>query len=79
MENFVTTYGQTYDLILRTTKLYCPDNTKDNLRPKDKNLQEQAHYNLHSTLLEFNVPHVNLPETNMLECAVKEIKEFLHK
>ncbi len=69
MENFCKDYKKTYAHFFVTTKLYSPSNVKDDIRPKEQELQEKADKNLRATLDEFGIEYTllgNEPENEMV-------------
>lgn len=69
MSLFCKDYASTYDHIFLTSQYYPPNSVKDDIRPKDENLQKKAGEKLKNILDEFSVKYTILttnPEENII-------------
>lgn len=73
MSSFCKAYSHSYDHIFMTSKLYSPELIKDEIRPKNKELQEKAKGKLKDILDEFSVNYTILDE-NPEDCIINWVK-----
>lgn len=73
MEGALPSYTKTYSLIFRTTTLYLPEDTTDELRPKDRDLQRKAHLTIQRELDRLKIPYVDLPSSDPHEFVLANI------
>ncbi len=70
MSAFCVHYKETYDHIFITSKLYCPETIEDEIRPKNRGLQEKASSEIKNLLDEFEVNYTNLGENPVHEVVL---------
>lgn len=75
MESFLPYYMATYDLIYRTTRLYTPKDTPDQIRPRDRHLQNQAHQNIEKMLVSLKIDYIDLPAGNTKDFILKDLSK----
>lgn len=70
MQNFAADYVFTYDFIFRTTGIYNIDNIKDFFRPKERELQYEAHNKIGEELVSLGVKYFDIPSDKPVEAIL---------